>query len=116
MKQCPIFCLTKDVEIDEFSEMINWAYDNKNSDTVLILNEHEIQFYQDIGVWEIISEETGNYLFGLYEDDWIFDFNVMKNIITSINESRIQLDKNLNKIIFILNYAIENKRSVVFYL
>ncbi len=45
-----------------------------------------------------------------------FDFNVMKNIITSINESRIQLDKNLNKIIFILNYAIENKRSVVFYL
>lgn len=116
MKPCPIFCLTKDVEIDEFYEMINWAYDNKNSDTVLILNEYEVQFYQDIGVWEIISKETGNYLFGLYEDDWIFDFNIMQNMIIAINKSGIQLDGNLNKIIFILNYAIENKKSVVFYL
>lgn len=115
-KLCPIFCLKKGVEIDNFSEMIDWSYNHSCSNTVLILTEDEVKYYQEEGLWEIISKETGNWLFGLYEDDWIFDFDTMKNIIKSINESNIKIDRNINKILFILNYAISNEKSVIFYL
>ncbi len=115
-KLCPIFCLEKGVEIDDFSEMIDWSYNHSCSNTVLILTEDEVKYYQEEGLWEIISKETGNWLFGLYEDDWIFDFDTMKNIIKSINESNIKIDRNINKILFILNYAISNEKSVIFYL
>lgn len=116
MKQCPIFCLEKGIEIDDFSQMINWAYDNPNSKTVLILNETDVEYYQKQGLWEKISQQTDNWLFGLHEDDWIFDFDVMQNIINSIKKSDIVIDDNINKILFILTYAIENQKSVVFYL
>lgn len=116
MKQCPIFCLKKDIEIDELSEMINWAYDNKNSETVLILDETDVEHYQKQGLWKIISQETDNWLFGLHEDDWIFDFDVMQNIIHSVKQSDITIDDKVDKILFILDYAIQHKKSVVFYL
>lgn len=116
IKLCPIFCLPKDIRIDDFYEMINWAYENENKETVLILNENDVQYYQDKGLWKIISNETGNWLFGLYEEDWIFDFDIMQNIINSIMRSNFLIDGNISKILFILDYAITNKKSVVFYL
>lgn len=115
-KLCPIFCLTKDVEIAEFHEMIDWTYKNKDEKTVLILDEKEVQYYQDKGLWEIISNEIGNWLFGLYEEEWILDFDIMKNIIKSIHKNNIHIDENIEKILSILDYAIINKKSVIFYL
>lgn len=115
-KLCPIFCLKKEIDIDNFSKMIDWAYKNKNEETVLILTENDVRYYQNKWLWEIISNETGNCLFGLYEDDWIFDLDVMKNIVKSIIEKYLFFDDNINKILFILNYAIINQKSVIFYL
>ncbi|AKG08439.1 hypothetical protein AAX05_09245 [Moraxella bovoculi] len=115
-KSCPIFCLPKGMEIEEFYEMIDWAYKNKDEKTVLILDEKDVRYYQDRGLWEIISNETGNWLFGIHEDDWIFDFDVMQNIIDSIFKNNFLIDDNISKILFILDYAIKNKKSVVFYL
>lgn len=116
IKQYPIFCLSKDIEINDFSEMIDWAYENNNKEIVLILDENDVQYYQDKGLWKIISNETDNWLFGLHEDDWIFDFDIMQNIIDSIYKNNFVLDKNVCKIIFILDYAIKNKKSVILYL
>ncbi|WFF39397.1 DMP12 family DNA mimic protein [Moraxella nasibovis] len=116
VKLCPVFCLLKDVQIDDYCEMIDWAYKNKDEKTVLILDENDVWLYQTKGLWEVIANETGNHLFGLYEDDWIFDFNVMQNIINSISRSDLLVDENIGKILFILNYAITNKKSVVFHL
>ncbi|OAV28774.1 hypothetical protein AO368_1200 [Moraxella catarrhalis] len=96
--------------------MIDWAYKNKDEKTVLILDEKEVQYYQDKGLWEIISNETGNWLFGLYEEEWILDFDIMKNIIKSIHKNNIHIDENIEKILSILDYAIINKKSVIFYL
>ena len=107
MKLCPIFCLNKDIEIDELSEMINWAYDNKNSKTVLILDETHVAYYQKQGLWQIIAQETDDWLFGLYEDDWIFDFKIMQNIIHSIKQSDIAIDDNIDKILFLLKGKIK---------
>lgn len=116
MKLCPIFCLNKDTKIDDLSEMLNWAYDNQSSKTVLILDEADVLYYEQQGLWKIIAQETKNWLFGLYEDDWIFDFEIMKNIINSIKQSEIIIDGTIEKILFILDYAIQHKKSVVFYL
>lgn len=116
IKQYPIFCLSKDIEINDFSEMIDWAYENNNKETVLVLDKNDVQYYKDKGLWKIISNETDNWLFGLHEDDWIFDFDIMQNIIDSIYKNNFVLDKNVCKIIFILDYAIKNKKSVILYL
>lgn len=78
------FLLRKNVHIDDFSEMIDWAYENKNNETVLILTSEYVISYQNKGLWEIISSKTDNWLFGLYEDDWIFDFDVMKSIVLAL--------------------------------
>lgn len=96
--------------------MIDWAYKNKYEKTVLILDEKDVQYYQDKGLWEIISNETGNWLFGLYEEEWVLDFDIMKNIIKSIHKNNIHIDENIEKILSILDYAITNKKSVIFYL
>lgn len=96
--------------------MIDWAYKNKDEKTVLILDEKDVQYYQDKGLWEIISNETGNWLFGLYEEEWVLDFDIMKNIIKSIHKNNIHIDENIEKILSILDYAIINKKSVIFYL
>lgn len=96
--------------------MIDWAFKNKDEKTVLMLDEKDVQYYQDKGLWEIISNETGNWLFGLYEEEWVLDFDIMKNIIKSIHKNNIHIDENIEKILFILDYAIKNKKSVIFYL
>lgn len=110
----PNFLFKKEIDVDDFSKMIDWAYKNKK--TVLILTENDVGYYQNKGLWEIISNETGNCLFGLYEDDWIFDLDVIKNIVKSIIEKYLFFYDNINKILFILNYAIRNQKSVIFYL
>lgn len=30
--------------------MLDWAYENKNKETVLILDENDVQYYQDKGL------------------------------------------------------------------
>lgn len=60
IKQYPIFCLSKDIEINDFSEMIDWAYENNNKETVLVLDKNDVQYYKDKGLWKIISNETDN--------------------------------------------------------
>ena len=49
-KLCPIFCLKKGIEIDDFSEMIDWSYNHRCSNTVLILTEDEVKYYQEEGL------------------------------------------------------------------
>lgn len=112
----PVFCLERNIEINDLPKMIDWAYANAGSQTVVILNEEEVRYYQSTGLWGIISEEIDNWLFGLHEDDWIFDFDIMQNIINAINSKYIKIDQTVSKILFILDYAIANQKSVVFYL
>lgn len=96
--------------------MIDWAYQNPNGKTVLIINEVQVYKYQQQGLWDIIAKETDNGLFGLYEDDWIFDFDIMSAIIQGLQNSDFKDDKIVLKIIEILTYAITYQKSVVFYL
>lgn len=111
-----IFCLESHLQIDDYSKMIDWAYQNPKGKTVLIINEVQVYEYQQQGLWDIIAKETDNGLFGLYEDDWIFDFGVMSAIIQGLKNSDFKDDKIVLKIIEILTYAITYQTSVVFYL
>lgn len=115
-RECVIFCLESHLHIDEYSKMIDWAYQNPNGKTVLIINEVQVYEYQQQGLWDIIAKETDNGLFGLYEDDWIFDFDIMSAIIQGLKNSDFKDDKIVLKIIEILTYAITYQKSVVFYL
>lgn len=114
-RECPIFCLGKNIDFPEFSsEFIQWAFINKGSETVLILTESQVYEYQKQGLWYLISSITQNYLFGAYEEDYIFDFNIMSDIITALEKSKFIHDENVQKIIFILTYAIQYKKCVAF--
>lgn len=110
-----IFCLPKDVHIDNFGMMINWAYQNPNADTVLMLSIQEIEQYTELGLWGKISEITGNYLFGYGEDDWLIDLDIILKVRDNIKNLSYD-DFNILKIIKILDYAICYKQTVVFYL
>lgn len=114
---CTIFCLDKSVHLDdEYSHMIDWAYQHPNNDTVLILSEQTVADYAQKGLWHLITQETDYQLLGAWEDDWIFDFDVMTAIIQALEHSEFQQDEIVLKIIQILRYAISYQRSVVFYL
>lgn len=115
-KKCPIFCLDDKTDIDDFSKMIDWAFENKDVQTVLMLDESEVLYYQNKGLWQIIAEQTGSFLFGLHEDDWILDSEVIKNIAIAIKQSNLDKDRVVDKLLFILDYAITHNKSVVFYL
>lgn len=115
-RDCVIFCLESHLQIDDHSKMIDWAYQNPNQKTVLIIDETQVYDYQQQGLWDIIAKETDNGLFGLYEDDWIFDFDIMLAIIQNLQNSAFKDNKIVLKIIEILTYAITYKKSVVFYL
>ena len=110
-----IFCLPNQVNIFDFSLMIDWAYDNQTAETVLVLSYDDAISYSELGLWEKISEVTDNWLFGPDEDDWIIDTNILKKVRDNISlfEPR---DFVVQKIMNILDYAIVNNRSVVFYL
>lgn len=114
-RECPIFCLEKSIDFPEFSsEFIQWAFINKDSETVLLLTESQVYEYQKQGLWYLISSIIQNYLFGAYEEDYIFDFNMMSDIITVLEKSKFIHDENVQKIIFILTYAIQHKNVLPF--
>ena len=114
---CTIFCLDKSVHLDDdYSQMSDWAYQHPNSDTVLILSEQTVADYAQKGLWHLIAQETGYQLLGAWEDDWIFDVDVMTAVIQALEHSEFQQDDIAQKIIQILRYAITHQQSVVFYL
>lgn len=114
---CTIFCLDKSVHLDDdYSQMIDWAYQHPNSDTVLILSEQTVADYAQKGLWHLIAQETDYQLLGSWEDDWVFDVDVMTAVIQALEHSEFQQDDIVLKIIQILRYAISHQQSVVFYL
>lgn len=116
-RQCAIFCLDESVYLnDDYLQMIDWVYQHPNSDTVLMLSEQTVADYAQKGLWYLIAQETDYWLLGSWEDDWIFDFDVMTAIIQALEHSEFQQDEIVLKIIQILRYAISYQRSVVFYL
>ncbi|HEZ3764681.1 TPA: DNA mimic protein, partial [Neisseria meningitidis] len=46
-----IFCLKDNVSISEYTEMIDWAYKNIQSETVVEITESQIIEYQNRGLW-----------------------------------------------------------------
>lgn len=113
-RECMIFCLENNLQIDDYSKMIDWAYQNPNGKTVLIINEIQVYEYQQQGLWDIIAQETDNGLFGLCEDDWIFDFGVMSATIQGLKNSDFKDDKIVLKIIEILTYTITYQKRWYF--
>ena len=69
-----------------------------------------------MNIWHLIAQETDYQLLGAWEDDWIFDVDVMTAIIQALEHSEFQQDEIALKIIQILRYAISHQQSVVFYL
>ncbi|HFA4332300.1 TPA: DNA mimic protein, partial [Neisseria gonorrhoeae] len=68
-----IFCLKDNVSISEYTEMVDWAYENIQSETVVEITENQIIEYQNRGLWRLVSEITDNWLFGPSEGDWLID-------------------------------------------
>lgn len=46
-----IFCLKDNVSISEYTEMVDWAYENIQSETVVEITENQIIEYQNRGLW-----------------------------------------------------------------
>ncbi|WP_372236928.1 DMP12 family DNA mimic protein, partial [Neisseria gonorrhoeae] len=53
-----IFCLKDNVSISEYTEMVDWAYENIQSETVVEITENQIIEYQNRGYYEMFDGEV----------------------------------------------------------
>lgn len=106
------FCLPIDVAIDDYVETIDWGNDNPQANTVLPLTLKDVEYYQEINLWHIISEQTDNYLLGPSEDDSIHDIETIEKVYDAFLNMDIPKDKNIEKMIDILKYAIDHNRDL----
>lgn len=102
------FCLPAEVDIDDYSERLQWGYQHPEAPTVLSLNQEQVDFYHELGLWNIMSD----YMIGPSDSNVIFDIEIEK-IRDAVIEEFILKDNNINKMIEILNYAIFHRKAVV---
>ncbi len=105
------FCLPVDVDIDDYLEMLRWGNDNVNTDTVLPLTTDEVEYYHAQGLWYMIAEQTGE-LLEPGEDDSIHDVETIQKVYDTFLSMSIPKDENIEKMMHILKYAIDNDRDV----
>lgn len=106
------FCLPTDIDINDYVETIDWGNSNPQAHTVLPLTLNDVEYYQEINLWYIISEQTDNYLLGPSEDDSIHDIETIQKVYDAFVYMDIPKDKNVEKMMYILKYAIHNNRDV----
>lgn len=105
------FCLPVDVNIDDYVETIDWGNDNLEADTVLPLTTNEVEYYHAQGLWHTISEQTGE-LLEPSEDDSIHDIETIEKVYDAFLNMDTPKDKNIEKMIYILKYAIDHNRDL----
>ncbi len=110
-----IFCLKDNVSISEYAEMVDWAYKNIQSETVIEIMESQVVEYQDRGLWEYISEITDNWLFGPTEGDWLTDKESILAVKGKLQHSDFSTDSLVKNIIYVLEYAIKYEKTVIFH-
>ncbi|MCH1783867.1 DMP12 family DNA mimic protein [Psychrobacter glaciei] len=114
MKKTPeycFFCLPDDINIDDYSEMLQWGYDHSEAPTVLSLTQEQLDYYHEVGLWDLMSDHT-DYMIGPSDSNVIFDEEI-QNIRDAIVQDVELKDDFIIKIIEILDYAILHKKAVV---
>lgn len=106
------FCLPIDINIDDYGEILDWGYENPQANTVLPLTNAELDYYQEIGLWYMIAEQTGYYLLGPGENDSIHDMEIIEKVYNAFLQSDMPKDENINKMVEILHYAVLNDRDI----
>lgn len=106
-----IFCLKDNVSISEYTEMIDWAYKNIQSETVVEITENQIIEYQNRGLWGLVSEITDNWLFGPSEGDWLIDKESILAVKEKLQNSDFSTEPLVKNIIHVLEYAIKNEKN-----
>ena len=110
-----IFCLKDNVSISEYTEMIDWAYKNIQSETVVEITENQIIEYQNRGLWRLVSEITDNWLFGPSEGDWLIDKESILAVKEKLQNSVFSTESLVKNIIHVLEYTIKNEKTVIFH-
>ncbi|EMT1191014.1 DMP12 family DNA mimic protein [Neisseria gonorrhoeae] len=110
-----IFCLKDNVSISEYTEMVDWAYENIQSETVVEITENQIIEYQNRGLWGLVSEITDNWLFGPSEGDWLIDKESILAVKEKLQNSDFSTEPLVKNIIYVLEYAIKNEKTVIFH-
>lgn len=105
------FCLPAEVDIDDYNEMLQWGYQNPEAPTVLSLTQEQLDFYHELGLWNMMSDYT-DYMIGPSDSNVIFDVEI-KQIRDAVTEEFTLKDESINKMIDILDYAITHEKAVV---
>ena len=106
-----LFCLPAKIDIDDYNEMLQWGYDHPKADTVLFLTQEQLDYYHEVGLWDLMSDYT-DYMIGPSDSNVIFDEEI-QNIRDAIVQDVELKDDFIIKIIEILDYAILHKKAVV---
>ena len=110
-----IFCVDTPPPDDEYEPIKNWAYSHLDAETVIPLTSEEVQNYQTMGLWEVVSEATDNWLFGYGEGEWFVDIHDIRAIKESFEKSKFKELDIVKNILFILSYAITYNKTVAFH-
>lgn len=105
------FCLPADINIDDYSEMLQWGYNHSEAATVLPLTQEQLDYYHEVGLWDLMSEHT-DYMIGPSDSNVIFDEEI-QNIRNAIVKEVALKDSNIMKIIEILDYAMLHEKAVI---
>lgn len=117
-----IFVLDSNLEENnlEYSQVIDWCYENLSNPNVMVLNEDDVYFIQyKTLILDIINEENES-MIQEGEDDWIFSEQVKQSI-----KKRLELYRNedlckreldiLNSLIDLINISILTKKNLYFH-
>lgn len=105
----------------EYSEIIDWGFQNLNSPNVLVLTENEIYYIQyETPIFDIINKEN-NSMIELGEDDWIDSQESMSKIYSQIKAFVLNLKENyliekLKRIISLFEIALNQHKNIYFFL
>lgn len=105
------FCLPADVDIEDYNDMLLWGFNHPEAPTVLPLNQEQIDLYDGMGLWGRMSDYT-DYMIGSSDSNVIFDEEIEKIHDTIVNDFTPK-DKNIGKMIDILNYAMTHNKAVI---
>ena len=105
------YCLPTNINIDDYVAMLQWGNDNLEADTVLPLTTDEVEYYHAQGLWYMIAEQTGE-LLEPGEDDSIHDIETIEKVYDAFLNMNIPKDKNIEKMVYILKYAIDHNRDL----
>ncbi|MGP5494664.1 DMP12 family DNA mimic protein [Psychrobacter celer] len=105
------FFLPAEVDIDDYDKKLQWGFNYPEALTVLSLNQEQVDFYHELGLWNIMSDYT-DYMIGPSDSNVIFDEEIEKIRDMIVNDFTPK-DKNIEKMIDILNYAMTYNKAVI---